>query len=162
MRELIWLKKAGKTDEEVADALKASEHLYPYAAKTVWRIWREFQEGKHQGLDTASDSDSHRTTVNDENDLTSESDSDTHRDTPSEGEVLEAMKTMLDQIETDPRPQGATAPGRKAPWKTRSVAVRLPDHVVEKLESLPGTKSSNIEKAVKLYLQILESGGEHE
>ena len=155
IEELIRLKKAGKTDHEVADALKATEHLYPYAPKTVWRIWKEYQEGKHQDLDTPSDTDNHRNTVNDKKDLTSESYGDKQRLTPSESEVLEAMKAMLNEIEI-PERIGLTAPNRESPIKSGMLAARFPKELIDELKALPGPVSRHLERAARLYLLILK------
>ncbi len=78
----------------------------------------------------------------------------------SQSQLLKRIRDLIEEIEVSERtPRGVTAPGRKAPpqYRTRMVSVRLPVALVRDLEALPGSKTSHIERSLRLYFQALKS-----
>jgi len=75
----------------------------------------------------------------------------------SESALLKKIRALLDTIEPEERPIGATAKGRKSPLKTTMIAIRIPTTLDEELQVLGRPKSRHIERAIMLYLRAMKA-----
>ena len=68
--------------------------------------------------------------------------------------IVKELNNMLNSIEVAERP--VTARGRHSTLKTKHVAAKIPEDLFDSLEALPGRRSHHIEKALRLYIKVLE------
>jgi hypothetical protein len=69
-------------------------------------------------------------------------------------EQMKAAWTLLQEVELDPRTY--TARGRPQVRQTARISCSLSDEVVKRLDNLGNARSHHVEKAVKLYLLLME------
>jgi hypothetical protein len=67
---------------------------------------------------------------------------------------MKAAWTLLQEVQLDQI--SYTARGRKQVRETARINVSLPAHVVKRLDNLGNARSHHVERAVKLYLLLLE------
>jgi hypothetical protein len=72
-------------------------------------------------------------------------------------EKMEAAWMLLQEVELDPR--SYTARGRQQVRETARISCSLPADVVKRLDSLGNARSHHVEKALKLYLILMERKG---
>ena len=69
-------------------------------------------------------------------------------------EAIEAAWTLLQEVQLDPR--SYTARGRQQVRATARISCSLPADVVKRLDRLGSARSHHVEKALKLYLILME------
>jgi len=69
-------------------------------------------------------------------------------------EQMKAAWTLLQEVELDPRTY--TARGRPQLRQTARISCSLPGDVVRRLDNLGNARSHHVERAVKLYLLLME------
>jgi hypothetical protein len=69
-------------------------------------------------------------------------------------EQIEAAWTLLREIQLDPR--SYTARGRQQIRETARISCSLPADLVRRLDKLGSARSHHVEKALKLYLMLME------
>ncbi len=69
-------------------------------------------------------------------------------------EQMKAAWTLLQEVELDPRTY--TARGRPQVRQTARISCSLSEDVVKRLDNLGNARSHHVEKAVKLYLLLME------
>jgi hypothetical protein len=72
-------------------------------------------------------------------------------------ECLEAAWILLQEMQLDPR--SYTARGRQQVRETARISCSLPADVVRRLDCLGNARSHHVEKALKLYLLLMEKHG---
>jgi len=72
-------------------------------------------------------------------------------------EKMDAAWMLLQEVELDPR--SYTARGRQQVRETARISCSLPADVVKRLDSLGNARSHHVEKALKLYLILMERKG---
>jgi len=72
-------------------------------------------------------------------------------------EQVKAAWMLLQEVRLDPR--SYTARGRQQVRKTARISCSLPAHVVKCLDSLGNARSHHVEKALKLYLLLMNEKG---
>jgi hypothetical protein len=73
-----------------------------------------------------------------------------------EDQIMAAW-TLLQEVELDPR--SYTARGRQQVRETARISCSLPADVVKRLDSLGNARSHHVERAIKLYLLLIEKNG---
>ncbi len=78
------------------------------------------------------------------------------RRSPPVPDLAEAREYLRTQVEFEQRP--LTGKGRPSPLEIKQVTAKLPASIIERLDALKGddTRTCHLEKAIKLYLQVLE------
>lgn len=69
-------------------------------------------------------------------------------------EQIKAAWMLLQEVQLDPR--SYTARGRQQVRETARISCSLPADVVKRLDSLGNARSHHVEKALKLYLLLME------
>ncbi len=69
-------------------------------------------------------------------------------------EQMKAAWNLLQEVELDPRTY--TARGRQQTRHTARISCSLSDDVVKRLDILGNARSHHVEKAIKLYLLLVE------
>ena len=69
-------------------------------------------------------------------------------------EQMRAAWLLLQEVQLDPR--SYTARGRKQARETARISCSLPADVVKRLDSLGNARSHHVERALKLYLLLME------
>jgi hypothetical protein len=79
----------------------------------------------------------------------------------TEAELLKGLRAMLGTIEPVERPLGLTGKGRTSPLQTVPVTIRIPKDLDAELRGLGRRrpKSWHIERAIMLYLKVMEAEG---
>jgi hypothetical protein len=72
-------------------------------------------------------------------------------------EQIEAAWMLLQEVQLDPR--SYTARGRQQMRETARISCSLPASVVKRLDRLGNARSHHVEKALKLYLLLIEGKG---
>lgn len=72
-------------------------------------------------------------------------------------EQIEAAWMLLQEVQLDPR--SYTARGRQQMRETARISCSLPADVVKRLDRLGNARSHHVEKALKLYLLLMEGKG---
>jgi hypothetical protein len=72
-------------------------------------------------------------------------------------EKIEAARMLLQEVQLDPR--SYTARGRQQVRETARISCSLPAEVVKRLDSLGNARSHHVEKALKLYLILMDRKG---
>jgi hypothetical protein len=72
-------------------------------------------------------------------------------------EQIRAAWMLLQEVQLDPR--SYTARGRQQVRETARISCSLPADVVRRLDSLGNARSHHVEKALKLYLLLIEDKG---
>jgi|GEM_PF-3531992 len=72
-------------------------------------------------------------------------------------ERIKAAWMLLQEVQLDPR--SYTARGRQQVRETARISCSLPADVVKRLDSLGNARSHHVEKALKLYLLLIEENG---
>jgi hypothetical protein len=72
-------------------------------------------------------------------------------------ERIKAAWLLLQEVKLDPR--SYTARGRQQVRETARISCSLPADVVRRLDSLGNARSHHVEKALKLYLLLIEERG---
>ncbi len=75
----------------------------------------------------------------------------------SREEQIKAAWMLLQEVQLDPR--SYTARGRQQVRQTARISCSLPADVVKRLDSLGNARSHHVEKALKLYLFLIERNG---
>lgn len=70
---------------------------------------------------------------------------------------ITAAWTLLQEVQLDPR--SYTARGRQQVRETARISCSLPADVVKRLDSLGNARSHHVERALKLYLLLIEENG---
>jgi hypothetical protein len=70
---------------------------------------------------------------------------------------MKAAWLLLQEVRLDPR--SYTARGRQQVRETARISCSLPADVVKRLDSLGNARSHHVEKALKLYLLLIEKNG---
>jgi hypothetical protein len=73
-----------------------------------------------------------------------------------EDQIMAAWK-LLQEVQLDPR--SYTARGRQQVRETARISCSLPADVVKRLDSLGNARSHHVERALKLYLLLIEENG---
>jgi len=72
-------------------------------------------------------------------------------------ERIKAAWMLLQEVKLDPR--SYTARGRQQVRETARISCSLPADVVKRLDNLGNARSHHVEKALKLYLLLMEDKG---
>ncbi len=72
-------------------------------------------------------------------------------------EQIKAAWMLLQEVQLDPR--SYTARGRQQVRETARISCSLPADVVKRLDGLGNARSHHVEKALKLYLLLIEKNG---
>ncbi|MGB6068087.1 MAG: hypothetical protein WBG50_25040 [Desulfomonilaceae bacterium] len=75
----------------------------------------------------------------------------------SREDQIKAAWMLLQEVQLDPR--SYTARGRQQVRQTARISCSLPADVVKRLDSLGNARSHHVEKALKLYLFLIERNG---
>ncbi len=70
---------------------------------------------------------------------------------------IAAAWMLLQEVQLDPR--SYTARGRQQVRETARISCSLPADVVKRLDSLGNARSHHVERALKLYLLLIEANG---
>ncbi|MBI4963109.1 MAG: hypothetical protein HY913_07530 [Desulfomonile tiedjei] len=70
---------------------------------------------------------------------------------------MKAAWTLLQEVQLSPR--SYTARGRQQVRETARISCSLPADVVKRLDSLGNARSHHVERAIKLYLLLMDSKG---
>jgi hypothetical protein len=137
---VIELHRQGKTSREIEAELASRPDLYAYKAGSI----RDILTGRKRVKPAPAPSPE-----------SPERPAEKTEELP-EAEILSRIKTYLEEIKPAERPIGATGKGKTSPLQTAMVAARFPVELVSKLKALPGPTSYHLEKALMLYLKLVE------